>query len=458
MRTTLLALLVALLAGCSIAVPVAAPHDALEPAPASGLPASAVDAPAAALASDLERLSDGGTTGAEGDGERGGDAPALEAHRGEVVQLLDDLAAAFLAADPDALRPLLHDPDSGFGQRWLARAGNLAGVPLAGYALVLDTSLPDLTSAEHPGDGALLVSVVERHGLLGAESLADLEERLYLTLRQHDGRWTVASDRDGGVLGLSSAVHLWDLGPVTSSSRGDVLVLHAPDQPGVDTLLAETTVALEQARQRWPLAWPGEAVLLVPRDEDQLGELLNVTLDLSNFIAFATATPSGTLGRGELAGSRMLVNTERFLARGSEVRRSILTHELVHVATRPSSSGLLPSWLEEGAAQVVGEQRSTTGTDVVDRLPAEQLVLPADHDFTTGGRDDTFRAYQLSWSFADWLVRTRGGVDALARFYRAAGREAQQRPGTLDARVDAAAERVYGSDVAGLVADWRASR
>lgn len=461
MRATVLVLLCALVASCSTVSPQQ-DGEVLGGLPPAAVPASV---PASASANAPEDAPDDAPDDAPGDAPDGApgtlppdDAPALEDHRAQVGALLDAVALAFRAGDPELLRPLLHDPESAFGQRWLARAEHIARVPLAGYTLAPDPSLADLTTAEHPGDGALLVNVLERHGLRGAESLADLEARLYLTLRQRDGRWTVASDRDGRVLGLSSAVHLWDLGPVAVSGSGDVLVLHAPDQAGVDTLVAETLVALERARQRWPLAWPGEAVLLVPGDEQQLGELLNVTFDLSNFIAFATATPSGTLGRGQLSGSRMLVNTERFLTRGSEVRRSILTHELVHVATRPSSSGLLPSWLEEGVAQVVGEQRSTTGTGTVDRLPADELVLPADHDFTTGDRDDTFRAYQLSWAFADWLVRERGGVDALAQFYRAAGRDAQQQPGTRAARVDAASRLVYGSDVEGLVAAWRVAR
>lgn len=432
MRGVLLGVLALVLAGCA---GLAGAADA-----GSGLPAASAGAPVAApTAPDPQ--------------------PGLEAHRDEVAALLDGLATAFLAGDADALRPLLHDPDSGFGQRWLRRATNMREVPFSQYGLRLDDTGADLTTTTRPGDGGLLVNVLEEHGLEGFEELGPVREHLFLTLRRaDDGRWTVAGDVDGEPLGLVSVDHLWDHGLVVATRSGGVLALHHPGQAAVDTLLQEAGAALATTQERWPLAWPGTVPLLVPADQDELAELLHVTFDLDNFIAFATSTPIGDLGEVTMSGSRVLLNTERFLDRPSETRERILVHELVHAASRPSSSPDVPSWLEEGVAQVLGERRSTTGTSLLAALADGDWegTLPLDAEFSSGDRDAIFLSYQRSWSFVDWLVRQHG-EDAVATFYADVGAGATGAPGTAAARLDAAATDAFGAPLSALVADWRAS-
>jgi hypothetical protein len=381
----------------------------------------------------------------------------LAAHRAEVTQLLGDVAAAFAAGDAALLAAQLHDPTTAFGRAWLARAEAMAEVPLTGYDLALDTSLADLTTPALAADGALLVNVVETHGLLGAEQLGDASEHLYLTLRRSEGAWRVAGDNDAAPLGLLSVRHLWDDGPVVAARRGDVLLLHHPGQPSVAALLDEASAALAVVRERWPLAWPGQLVVLVPEDQDELADLLQVSFGLDAFVAFASGNVSGTLGAFEVTGTRVLLNTSTLLRRSPATRRSVLAHELVHVATRPATGPAVPAWLEEGVAQVVGQRRSQTGTSLLTATPAAELALPADAAFTGGTPDDTRRSYQLSWGFVDWLVRTRGVAD-LGRFYAAAGDGATRGVGTADARLDAAAVAVYGSDLASLVDGWRRGR
>ncbi|MBW3659560.1 MAG: hypothetical protein KY457_13045, partial [Actinobacteria bacterium] len=158
-----------------------------------------------------------------------------------------------------------------------------------------------------------------------------------------------------------------------------------------------------------------------------------------------------------LTGSRIVVNPERFLVRGSGVRQRILVHELVHVATRPVAGPLVPSWLEEGVAQAIGEERSTTGTRLLDALSGDGLTLPTDAQFTSGGRDRIFLSYQLSWSFVDHL-RDRFGAETVARFYAAVGDGGIAGPGTTTHVVDRAAREVFGSPFPELIAAWRADR
>lgn len=394
-----------------------------------------------------------------------GGAPADLDEQG-IQATLDAVAAAFAAADPDALRPWLHDPDSPFGERWLARAENLAEVPLATYRLDLDLSLPDLATDvvrlryDAP---AVVVYVVEEHAIDGFDAEGPAAEDLFLTLvRDGDGedaRWLVAGDTDAEPLGLVSVDHLWDHGPVVATRRGDLLALHHLESAGeVPTLLRETAAALDDVRGRWALPWSGRVPLVVPRDQDELGELLHVTFDLSNFIAFATATPTGELGAYALTGSRIVLNPERFFDRSTAVRQRILAHELLHVATRPSSGPFVPSWVEEGLAQRLGEQRSTTGTDLLTALVQRGFDgdPPTDADFTTGGRDRIFLSYQLAWSFADFLT-DRYGEEAVARFYRGLGRGAVGQPGDEDHHLDRAAREAFGAPLADLRTAWSRS-
>lgn len=379
------------------------------------------------------------------------DAPLQEA--------LDAVAAAFLAADPDALRPWLADPDGDFGRRWLARAEHLAALPLASYDLTLEPSLPDLATADvrgRLGARAQVRAVREALVLDGFDATGPAVEDLYLTLVPDGDRWRVAGDADAEPLGLLSVDHLWDQGPVATTASARLLAIHHPGQAGIDTILSEAEAALDDARARWPLDWPGRVAVVVPRDEAELATLLHVSFDLSSFIAFATATPEGELGDHRLTGPRVVLNTPRFLSRPSDVRRSILVHELVHVATRPSAGPVTPSWLEEGVAQSLGERRSTTGTGLLDRLVAAGFdgALPTDGQFTTGGRERIFLSYQLAWSFVDHLVRTRG-ADEVAAFYAELGRGSVARPGTEPWHVDRAAREVFGADLAALRAEWR---
>ncbi len=117
---------------------------------------------------------------------------------------------------------------------------------------------------------------------------------------------------------------------------------------------------------------------------------------------------------------------------------------------------MVPSWLEEGVAQALGERQSTTGTAQVDALAPGDRRLPTDAQFTVGGRDGIFLSYQLAWKFVDHLVDTYG-ADAVGTFYAAVGRGSVGRPGTEQFHVDRAAREVFRAPLAELLARWRST-
>lgn len=388
-----------------------------------------------------------------------------EVRRAEVAGLqdtLDALARGFADGDPDAVTALVADPEGSLARRWSARARNLADVPLSHYELEHDDTVPDLaTSAvrgEH-GDDALVVRVRERLQLAGFDEEGPAVHDHFLTVVPADDGdgWRVASDRDAQLLGLVSARHIWDDGPIETTERGSFLALHAPNQGTVVAeLLEDAEAALDEVRGRWTLDWSERVPIFVPRDEEQLARLLNVTFDLTNFIAFATATVDGELGEYELTGSRVVVNPERFLDRDRATRRRILAHELLHVATRTVGGPFTPAWVEEGVAQRLGEgpmPGGAAGTLRAALARGEDVDLPVDAEFTTGGRDRVLLSYQVSYSFFDHLA-DRFGEDALARFYAELGRGSVGEPGRRDHHLRRAARTAFDADLDDLREEW----
>lgn len=373
-----------------------------------------------------------------------------------IQEILNEAAAAFLTTDVERLRPLLHDSTSAFGQAWLERVENMADLPLASYVFELDDSLPDLATEAARSRYAQQIQVVYVLEQLALEGFDDkpANEDLFLTMVDTPAGWRIAGDRDAESLGLISVDHLWDHGPVDALQNGPILALFHPDGPAIGALVEDSLVAIGQARERWPEAWPERSPVIVPRDEDELGELLHVTFDLSNFVAFATATPSGERSEYELTGSRIVINPARFLGRSTDTRQSILVHELVHIATRPSGGTATPSWLDEGVAQALGEERSTTGTQLIDAISVGNRTLPTDGQFTVGGRDRIFLSYQSAWSFVDHL-RRRFGSQLVGDFYAEVGRGSVGQPGTEVYHVNRAAREVFGESLEQLVDVWR---
>jgi hypothetical protein len=397
-------------------------------------------------------------TGEVDDGAAAGlEEPAAESDLEGIEAALDGLSEAMLAGEPGRMVDHLDEPHGEVGRVWRRRAANIADVELEHYRLRIDERLGDVTSeavrARHDVDVRVVV-VVEELAVAGHDRDGAARHRRTLTFVRRDDGWRLSEERDGRALGLSTPVHLWDLGPVATTGSGPVLALHHPDAPDVQRLVEETRQGIATLRDRWPAPWSERVVLLVPRDRDELDELLDADLHLDDFLSFAAATSWSEPGDQGLAGSRVVVNPERFDDLRAEVRERVLLHELLHVATRPVGSAAIPLWLEEGVAQALGERGPSTGSTArLDALGAEGRRLPLDEEFTAGGREQTHLAYLRSWAFVDHLERRHGDA-AVAAFYTAVGGAASG-PGTVEHHIDGAARETFGTDLDGLVSQWR---
>ena len=402
------------------------------------------------------------TTAPAASAVRGRVAPPidLDAARGAAVRaLLDARATALQRRDRTAWLRTVDPSATAFRARQAAVFDNLAGVPISDWAYQLDPeSEPppsvDLDASRGPGWWAPGVTLTYR--LAGYDDAATVEpERL--TFVPRGGRWYVAADDDFSAAGRDSTRGLWDGGPVVVVRGLRCLVLGHPGSREVMRRVADgLDAAVPRVSRVWGTDWTQRIIALVPSSQRELTRVVGGHGDYSQIAAVATAELTDANAGYHPVGNRIVINPPNFAKLGSLGRRVVLTHEVTHVATRAASGLAAPTWLVEGFADYVGY----SGVDVPYSLSASELrdavrrgkaptTLPTDADFD-GSNPHLAEVYEQAWLAVTYLASTYGR-DGLLRFYRSVGR-ADAPP----AAVDQALASMWGTDVAGITAGWRA--
>ncbi|HVM12055.1 MAG TPA: hypothetical protein VM638_06235, partial [Actinomycetota bacterium] len=323
---------------------------------------------------------------------------------------------------------------------------------LAEYRLDLGSVAGDLATDRERrryGGEVRILHVEERSRLRGLDPQPAVED-LYLTFVRRGGRWLVASDRDLEDVGLLSARRLWEIGPVEARREGRfVYVAHPEVAEAAAAVIGSAEPAMQRVVERWPRPWHRRVAIIAPRDTDQLGRLIQATFDLDAFVAFAA---SG-VERGadwDLVGHRILLNWPSFSSHAEGSRERILTHELLHVATREDAGPMIPIFVEEGLAEWVTDERSG---DVLGAVPARfDGRLPLDHEFTTGTPGEIRGAYLASASAIGYAVE-RFGIERTVELYRRLG-AVRREPGTWRYHTDRAMREAWGVGYRRFERDW----
>ena len=121
--------------------------------------------------------------------------------------------------------------------------------------------------------------------------------------------------------------------------------------------------------------------------------------------------------------------------------RIVLSHELFHYAARADTAADAPRWLTEGVADYVARPR----TPLPEATPPP-TALPSDADLAAPGPQRS-QAYDRAWWFARFIADTHGTA-TLRALYRAAC-------GVGHTDLPTAVHDVFGSDMAGALADWQ---
>ena len=390
-------------------------------------------------------------------GEAGGQTATPTVTRDDAVrqvlgQRVDALKRGDRAAFLDTVDPAAAD-EFKIGQGRLF--DGLRSLPLASYDLQLRTDeAPDLAAglaARYPGAEAVFLPPVEALYRLTGIDTVDAVDGYYYTFLLRDGRWRIVSDRDLDDVGLPSARNLWDYGPVNQQRTAHFTILHDPaDRRRAEAIGALCEQGYARLRSVFDKAVPTQIVVVLPHSLDQLREILQATFDLSNFVAFASASVDRDDGWASTA-PRVYVQDFNLSRSRRDFQLQTFHHEFTHVAVFPLAGPFVPSWVHEGVADwMAGGEKEPMPVDGTDG------VLPEDWEFTAGGGESILRAYDESTSAMAFLAAEKG-KDAPLELLARVG-EQRVAPGTSDFRVDQALRAVYGAGLDQFQKDWNGGR
>lgn len=354
--------------------------------------------------------------------------------RAAIQEVLDRRARAVVERDEDAFMSTVSTASAEFRARQRKMFEWMEDVPFRSYRLraawerVGDLIRPSDRRRYPDAEDAALPVTEELYRIAGADTAPAIEDHFYTFVKQ-DGQWLVAEDGDLDDLGLQTARHMWDFGPVDLTERGRFLVMEHPcrrkrpcgELPRGFFSLAEQ--ALERVGNYWSRRAGDRIVVLVPSSRRELARMLQVTFDTQNFVAFAYSTVDSRSGY-DFTAPRIVFNNKSLANRSEESVLGILAHELLHVATRRASGPFVPVFIEEGFADYVGNDASLASLGFLEaeiRAGIFDRRLPRDFEFVVGDGTSIFRNYQESHSAVRFFIE-RWGMDEFVRFYRDLGR------------------------------------
>ncbi len=159
-------------------------------------------------------------------------------------------------------------------------------------------------------------------------------------------------------------------------------------------------------------------------------------------------TAAVTVGPEEAPAHAVFINGPAFDGLSTLGRQVVLTHEMVHVATRATGDNDAPTWLEEGFADYVAYRHTKLNADQIagDALDAPlPESLPTTADFNASGSKAAI-AYGRSWAAVRVVAARVGGDSAMKRFYETAAQQS----------LTAALRSAGFADTAAFVKAWRA--
>lgn len=395
-----------------------------------------------------------------------GDAHTSPAHddRAAIQELLDRRAEAFLAGDEEAFAATIDPEARRFRRAQLRMLRYASSIPFSSYRLVADwTRYGDLARPvdrkSHPGAESIAIPLTqERYRVAGFDDAPAVED-VYYTFVRRDAAWYIGSDSDLDDIGLYSVRHPWDFQPMTTTRSDNFLVLRPRCSvdcgPLHDDLLPLAERALARLDDSWPVAWSRNVVMVIPPSDAALARMLQASFDPGKFVAFAYAT----IEPDDLSytGDRIIVNPSVIAGRGEDEVLRILTHELLHVATRELAGPFIPLFIDEGIAEFAGfgGERGLAYLDAVVGSGAFDHRLPEDFTFSSGSGEEIYLSYQEGQSAVRYFIDT-WGMKRFVAFYKRLGRQ-RVTTGLAGWHVERALRNTIGIGLRGFEKRWASS-
>lgn len=385
-----------------------------------------------------------------------------QARRAGVQGLLDRWAGAVRDGDRGSLVALFDEGAvPGFVDAEVRRMNNLAGVPLAdwGYEIGHEPEHPVPTDlAEHLGATDVWAPPVYlRYAVEGADA-ASTRKPVSLVVARRGDDWKLVSDWDLPEYGRETWRGPWDFGPViarevTTASNVSVVLGHPDQEAWVDAVAEEMRTAVPAVTELWGTGWARRAVVIVASDQEEFTAQAGADHSGANIAAVAVSD-AVVPGSDTVTGQRIVFSPASAGRLTEDTRRSVLRHELTHIAARAATTDGSPLWMLEGFADYTGHRGSGIGVAAAAPTVAAAVAahgpparLPSDADFAAGG-DRAVVAYELAWSVNAYIA-DRFGESALGDLYHALA------TGPVDAiTLDGRLQGVLGLSSAELVSGW----
>ncbi|MDT7539170.1 MAG: hypothetical protein QOI82_2755 [Actinomycetota bacterium] len=391
---------------------------------------------------------------------RGRVAPgaALDVRDRAVQALLDVRAAAIRDRDRAAWLSTIDPANPEFRTAQAALFDALADVPLSdwSYSVEPDSAPPASVGLDAKrGKGWWAPGVTLSYRITGYDDVPTIEPQR-LTFVPRGDAWFIAADDDFADVGRDTTRGLWDSGRVVVTRGRSCLVLgHAGSRSLMRRVATAVDAAVPRVTSVWGSGWAQHVVVLVPSTQAELSRIVGGNSDLSQIAAVATAELRNASSGYHPVGDRIAINPPTFAKLGTLGRRVVLTHEVMHVASRAASGPEEPAWLVEGLADYAGYR----GVHVPYSASASELrsavrrgrvptALPKESDFA-GDNKDLAQVYEEAW-LAVRLISEQHGPDGLLRFYREVGR-----PDAAPTAVDDAFRQLWGTSLATFTRQWR---
>jgi len=133
--------------------------------------------------------------------------------------------------------------------------------------------------------------------------------------------------------------------------------------------------------------------------------------------------------------------------------RGIIFHEFTHVLIAELTRGNIPTWLNEGLAEIEGRREFSHPGQELSRLSKREQLIPISTlsgSFTSMGGTQAVQAYQQSYSMADFMV-SRYGWYAMQGILKQLGERAGIEAAVAKALSD------WSLDLPGVIREWRES-
>ena len=373
-----------------------------------------------------------------------------------VVALLGDYGRAWVSHDRALLDRTL--APGKFRDRQLRSHANAASIPFRVFEAAAETHYSgNLASLrvrnKYPGRQVAAYEVTIKNAL-DVEEKTSIGDGAFTFVREgrdpadrYDG-WRLVSDSDMDELAFFTSRFLWDDGPVSVlRSPHFVILAHPGVASSLESLSSVAERSYERAARFWPRPVKTRYAMIVPTTSAELNGIIHDTADIADFVAFVASGIDETRD-WEPGAPRVYIHLEHFRRYTPDGQIGILSHELLHAFTRPVTGPKIPTWVEEGLANVAGglpAYNAKTGP-----MPTD---FPTDSQFVTGGLADIVRHYDQAQVAIEALLKAKGRA-AAANFYEKLG-SYRVAPGTEDYYIGQVARSTLGWTLPQWIAEWR---